>query len=151
VDSPARLSDPKPPARVAGSQNEIETALDTADAFLQQSKQLSLLSLYEQRINRSIQKNMDQLRQVQTARKAEQSQQMEQAMLLAQQSLIKGIEYKPAGDGFVYSSAEINRAIDRNNRLREAKLATAATTFEPNPAIQPTRRKIPVSIANRAA
>ena len=110
----------------AGSQNEIETALDTADAFLQQTKQLSLLSLYEQRINRSIQKNMDQLRQVQTERKAEQSKQMEQAMLLAQQSLIKGLEYKPASDGFVYSTAQINQAIDRNNRLTEAVMATKA-------------------------
>jgi hypothetical protein len=110
----------------AGSENEIETALDTADAFLQQTKQLSLLSLYEQRINRSIQKNMDQLRQVQTERKAEQSKQMEQAMLLAQQSLIKGLEYKPASDGFVYSTAQINQAIDRNNRLTEAVMATKA-------------------------
>lgn len=137
----------------AGTQGEIETALDTADAFLRESKQLSLLSLYEQRINRSIQKNIDQLRQLQTERKAERKEQMEQAMLLAQLSLSKGIAYDPAIDfpapakplvtnatdgqalspevlgqgrellagGFVFSSAEINRAIDRNNRLNEAR------------------------------
>jgi hypothetical protein len=105
----------------AGSQSEVETALATADAFLREAKQLQLLTLYEQRINRAIQKNMDQFRALQTERKAENETQMEQAMLLAQQSLIKGLPYNPAADGFVYSSAEINRAIDRNNRLNEAK------------------------------
>jgi hypothetical protein len=132
----------------AGSQSEIGTALDTADAFLREAKQLQLLTLYEQRINRAIQKNMDQLRALQTERKAESKQQMDEAMLLAQLSLSKGMPYDPAIDfpaigracalaalspqesgqrrqplvsGFVYSSAEINRAIDRNNRLNEAK------------------------------
>jgi hypothetical protein len=46
---------------------------------------------------------------------------MEQAMLLAQQSLITGLPYDPTNDGFVYSTAEINRAIDLNNRLNEAR------------------------------
>ncbi len=103
------------------SQSETETALDTADAFLRESKQLNLLSLYEQRISRAIQKNMDQLRQLQTERKAERKLQMEQAMLLAQQSLIKGLPYNPVDDGFVYSTSEINREIDRTNRLNEAR------------------------------
>jgi hypothetical protein len=137
----------------AGSQSEIETALDTADAFLRESKQLQLLTLYEQRINRATQKNMDQLRQLQTERNAGRKAQMEEAMLLAQLSLSKGMAYDPAIDfpgngqacqspfmgdtalsfqqsgqgrsmvarGFVYSSAEINQAIDRNNRLNEAR------------------------------
>jgi hypothetical protein len=120
----------------AGSQSAIETALDTADAYLREAKPLQLLSLYEQRINRSIHKNMDQLRQLQTERKATRSQQMQEACLLAQLSLSQGSAYDPAIDfpppvprtatagaanGFVFSSVEINRAIDRNNRLDEAR------------------------------
>jgi predicted ribosome quality control (RQC) complex YloA/Tae2 family protein len=103
------------------SQSETEPALNNADAFLREAKQLQLLSLYEQRINRAIEKNMNQLRQLQTERKAARKLQMEQAMLLAQQSLIKGLPYNPVNDGFVYSTSEINREIDRTNRLNEAR------------------------------
>jgi len=153
----------------AGSQSAIETALDTADAFLREVKQLQLLGLYEQRINRGIHKNMDQLRQLQTERKAERTRQLEEACLLAQLSLSQGKSYNAAADfpatsgangqalspqpsdrrqeplvsgttngqdlspqqssqrrdplvvGFVFSTAEINRTIDRNNRLNEAR------------------------------
>ena len=143
----------------AGSEGVVETALLTADAFLKEAKQLQLLTLYEQRINRAIQKNMDQLRQVQNERKAERSQQLEQAMLLAQLSLSKGIPYNPAHDlaagapvsGFVYSSAEINRAIDRKNRLTEAVMATKAAIVGTIAPIQPVNRKTPLAMSNRAA
>src|ERR1700721_2072805 len=51
---------------------QIDASLTTAQVFTLQSKQLQLLTLYEQRINRSIQKNMAILQQLQTTRKAEQ-------------------------------------------------------------------------------
>ncbi|MGA2711467.1 MAG: hypothetical protein ABSG41_00050 [Bryobacteraceae bacterium] len=48
---------------------------------------------------------------------------MEEAQLLAQVSLSNGLPYIPQRDGFVFSSAEINRAIDRDNRLKAARQA----------------------------
>ncbi len=104
----------------AGAQSGVEAALDAADAYLREAKQLQFLGLYEQRINRAIHKNLDQLRQFQSERKAEREKQLEQAALLAQQSLSKGIAYDAGRDGFVFSTAEINARIDRNNRLNEA-------------------------------
>ncbi len=81
---------------------------------------------------------MDLLRQFQTERKAARKEQMEQAMLLAQQSLIKGLPYNPVNDGFVYSTSEINREIDRTSRLNEAR------RIDPN---TPKPKKQPFSIA----
>src|ERR1700679_4219152 len=51
---------------------QIDASLTTAQVFTLQSKQLQLLTLYEQPINRSIQKNMALLQSLQAARKAEQ-------------------------------------------------------------------------------
>ena len=61
---------------------------------------------------------------------------MEEAQLGSQLSLSQGLAYDPAEfrtgasplcgsskDGFVFSNAEINRAIDRNNRLKAARQA----------------------------
>ena len=50
---------------------QIDAALTTARVFTMESKQLQLLTLYEQRLNRSLQKNLALLQSLQAARKAE--------------------------------------------------------------------------------
>ena len=112
---------------------EIETgifsmATDPAAIFLQHSKELERLTLYESRINRNIQRNLAQLKSLQTERKAERAKQMAEAELLAQVNLSQNLPYHPEHDGFVFSATEINTAIDRNNRLQTARnqLAVAA-------------------------
>jgi hypothetical protein len=54
---------------------QIDTACSQTQTFLQKSDELNRLSLYEQRLNRSIQKNMALLKQLQKERKAEQQSQ----------------------------------------------------------------------------
>jgi hypothetical protein len=54
---------------------QIDTACSQTQTFLQKSDELNRLSLYEQRLNRSIQKNMAMLKQLQKERKAEQQAQ----------------------------------------------------------------------------
>ena len=111
---------------------EIETAIfaqgDPGTIFLQHAKELERLTLYESRISRNIQRNLAQLKSIQADRNAERAQQMSEARLLAQLSLSQGHSYDPARDGFVFSSPEVNAAIDRDNRLQTARgrLATAA-------------------------
>ena len=111
---------------------EIETGIfnqgDASAIFLQHAKQLERLTLYESRISRNLQRNLAQLKALQTQRKAERDQQMDEARLLAQVNLSQGLHYHPDHDGFVFSSAEVNAAIDRDNRLQTARghLATAA-------------------------
>ncbi len=102
---------------------QIDDALTTARVFTMESKQLQLLTLYEQRLNRAVQKNLAILQSLQTARKAQRETEMKEAAVLLQLSEMRGLEYQPAKDGFVFSTAEIHYAIDRQQRL-----ARAATT-----------------------
>ena len=108
-----------------GERREIHIALADARTFQNQASQFQLLTIYEQRINRNLQRNLKQLHELQTERKAQRDSAFEEAQLLAQLNLINGIPNDPAAgseqNGFVFSNAEINRAIDRNNRLREAR------------------------------
>ena len=101
---------------------QIDDALTTARTFTMESKQLQLLSLYEQRINRAIQKNLALLKSLQAARKANREAAMKEAATLLKLSEMKGSEYIPARDGFTFSTAEIHAAIDREQRLQRASI-----------------------------
>jgi hypothetical protein len=109
---------------------ELKIALADAQTFQEQAAKFNLLTIYEQRINRNIHRNLAQLRELQAERKAQQAQAMEEATLLAQANLVNGLPYEPHRDGFEFSPAEINRAIDRDNRLQAAK---ALKTSNPKP------------------
>jgi len=99
---------------------QIDAALISARVFTQESKQLQLLTLYEQRLNRAVQKNLALLQSLQTTRKAEHEAAMKEAASLLKLSEMKGLEYSPAKDGFVFSTPEIHAAIDRSQRLHRA-------------------------------
>ena len=99
---------------------EIHAALTAAKVFQVESKQLQLLTLYEQRINRSIQKNLATLQALQTARLAKREAEMKEAKKLLQLSEMKGLPYEPGKDGFVFSTAEIHSRIDKDRRLNRA-------------------------------
>jgi hypothetical protein len=108
-----------------GERREIRIALADARTFQAYANQFQLLTLYEQRINRSLQQNLKQLQELQTERREQREQAFEEAQLLTQLNLMNGLPYDPDADagknGFVFSIAEINRAIDRDNRLQEAR------------------------------
>jgi hypothetical protein len=102
---------------------QIDAALTTARVFTMESKQLQLLTLYEQRLNRAIQKNLAILQSLQSARKAQHEAAMKDAANLLRLSEMRGLEYQPAKDGFPFSTTEIHAAIDRNQRLERASTA----------------------------
>ena len=102
---------------------QFDAALTTAYVFQHEAKELNLLTLYEQRINRAIQKNLALLQSLQAARKAQREKAMQEAPSLLQLSEMRGVEYHPAADGFVFSTAEIHTAIDRHRRLKRAATA----------------------------
>jgi len=99
---------------------QIDAALVSARVFTLESKQLQLLTLYEQRINRSLRKNLAMLQSLQASRKAEHEAAMQEAAALLKLSQMKGLEYFPAKDGFLFSNDKIHAAIDREQRLRRA-------------------------------
>jgi hypothetical protein len=100
--------------------DEAGDALTTARVFTIESKQLQLLTLYEQRLNRSVQKNLALLQSLQSARKVQRETAMKEAANLLRLCEMKGLAYQPANDGFVFSTDEIHGAIDRQQRLTRA-------------------------------
>jgi hypothetical protein len=100
---------------------EVRNALDDAQSFLDHARELNLLTLYEQRIHRNMQRNLNQLGELQKERTTERRQRMEEAKLLAQLSLANGVAFDPVKNGFEFSNAEINLAIDKDNRLKAAQ------------------------------
>jgi hypothetical protein len=108
----------------------IDAALTTAHVFTLESKQLQLLTLYEQRINRDLQKNLAMLQSLQATRKAEREAAMKEAAALLILSERKGLEYDPAKDGFEFANDQIHAAIDREQRLQRAS-TTDFSKFRP--------------------
>jgi hypothetical protein len=110
-------------------QPEMDHALSQARTWLDDGKHIQLLSLYQQRIQRSIERNMAELRTLRAERKVARDQALEEALLLAQLAQSKGEKYDAAADfssellrtDSVFSPSEINRLIARNQRLNEAR------------------------------
>jgi len=120
-------------------QRQFDQAVSQAKTWLAEGRNIQLLSLYEQRIQRSISKNMAELRTLRAERLAARQQATEEAVLLAQLAKSKGETYKMAADfasrEFVFSSAEIEPLIARKQHLDEAR-ALPKTRMNPNPALQ---------------
>ena len=88
---------------------EVHAALTAARTFTREAKSIELLTLYEQRINRSLQKNLALLQQLQATRKAEATQ----AAILPQPTESKGL---PRTNGSVFSNDQIHPVIDAKPR-----------------------------------
>jgi hypothetical protein len=107
---------------------EVDTALAQSRTWTEQAHNLHLLTVYEQRINRAVEKNTAQLKALQTERKAVAERAREEATLFVKLAESKGEIYEPALDfspasawgGFVFSSHEIARRRERASRLSEA-------------------------------
>jgi hypothetical protein len=107
---------------------EVDTALAQSRTWTEQAHNLHLLTVYEQRINRAVEKNTAQLNALQSARQASHQQAEEQAILFVQLAESKGETYVPAADfipasdwgGFVFASAKIAAIRQRASRLQEA-------------------------------
>jgi hypothetical protein len=67
---------------------------------------------------------------LQAVRKAEGEAAMKEAASLLKLSEMRSLEYIPAKDGFVFSTAEIHSAIDREQRLERAS-TTDFSKFRP--------------------
>jgi hypothetical protein len=109
---------------------EVDAALAQGRTWVEQAKNLQLLTTYEQRIRRSVEKNMAELRGLQAERKAAVEQAEKEARVLVQLAEAEGGDYDPASDfppesqpvGFVFSRSAAKRQIDRELRLRRAWL-----------------------------
>jgi hypothetical protein len=125
---------------------QVQDALTQAVVFNKQAKNFALISLYEQRINRNIEKNQKNLAALQEERRNALRQVAQDATLLARAAAAEAAlpqkpktmaagqtaappEFtaapKPASTtstrGFVFSSDQIDRYLDRESRMDRAR------------------------------
>ena len=111
---------------------EINAAFAGAITWEKESKALERLSIYEQRLNRTMHKNLAALQALQATRKAREAKAMAEAELLLQFSEINGVAFDPAQNGFVFTLSQITVSLNRNRRLKEAYEAINGPLPSPN-------------------
>jgi hypothetical protein len=134
--------------RAAGAAYEaeqlpIDESIAQALTWLAKSDNFQLLALYEQRINRTIERSMVELRTLRAERQAAFDKTLEEIQLLSQLAASKGEKYEVAADfppellgtNSVFSVAAITLLIARNQRLTEAR-DQAKTGVKPKPGVR---------------
>jgi hypothetical protein len=127
---------PAPTGRYQSDDPRLQPAASDAATFLHQSAHFDRLGLYEQRLTRTLHKNLATLRGLQTERRRHESQAQAEEVLLARASDINGLPYEtpasPTPNGFVFSNAQIHAAAHRASALDVAQ----ATLRETPPRVQ---------------
>ena len=101
----------------------IRASLATASALSTCCRELSALSLHEQRLSRLYERTLNQLRELQAARRGHELDAMNNAANLRKFHEMNDLPYDPAEDGFVFSIQEIDSHIRRAGRQKEANRA----------------------------
>jgi hypothetical protein len=104
---------------------QAAAALAEGMTWISESKNLQLLTLYESRIRRALEKATEELNRLQAARKQAYAQAQQDAIRLVKVAMSEGEEYDPGDDfepasahgEFVFSESELARLIDRRNRI----------------------------------
>ncbi|HTB15886.1 MAG TPA: hypothetical protein VK752_30155 [Bryobacteraceae bacterium] len=81
---------------------------------------LATLSLYSQRLSREFERTRTELCKIQKTRRAQDDKALDDFLDIREMYEGKGEVYDPSEDGFVFSRSQINEAILRRNREREA-------------------------------
>jgi hypothetical protein len=100
--------------------SEIHSAMTAARAFRDDSKSFVNLSIYEQRLHRSMKESLRQLRELQTERRERENTEMDDAIRLLKTQQMKGLVN---GVGVVHASAEIVLEAARRARHEDSLLA----------------------------
>jgi hypothetical protein len=104
-----------------GNNAPIHTAFIHAKVFRRDAKQMQLLSLYESRIRRNLEKNEKTLAAMQAQRQAELANALEEAELLAELAAHENRAFDPQAFGFVFSLEEITTGIEKKKLLIRAR------------------------------
>ncbi len=95
---------------------EIQATVIEAASVAKQAGTLERLSLYEQRIQKSFERYIAQLKQAQTDREAKRLAELEEARILYEFSKTRDLPWQPSDDGFVFSLAQIELYTYRYHR-----------------------------------
>src|ERR1022692_2424628 len=110
--------------------SEIHSAMTAARAFRNDSKSFVNLSIYEQRLHRSMKDSLRQLRELQTERREREKTEMDNAIRLLKTQQMKGLPTEPEapiqGIRVVYATAKTTPESPRRDRLADSLLAEDA-------------------------
>ena len=107
---------------------QVDDALAQARTWMQDARNLQLLTIYEQRIRRAVDKAVTQLESIQTKREQAVKEDMRQAKILYELAQAEGKPYQPEAyfttappvRESVFSTAEIARELSRDKLIRNA-------------------------------
>jgi hypothetical protein len=103
----------------------ITGATKMAAAIGTHVKALANLSMHTERLSRQFEKTVTQLRDLQKTRLDKQQQDLETTLDMMEEHKAKGETYSPSEDGFVFSPAQISRAIHIRQAQKFQKAAAA--------------------------
>src|ERR1700675_4895336 len=116
--------------RIRANHPEAEDALAMAMAYREHNRAFANISIYRQRLTREFERTLVLLRQIQAERRKNEERQLDDAVrilkMLNHQSLpdqaapYNPAPYNPADDGFVFSKAEIETYMGREERRQQA-------------------------------
>jgi hypothetical protein len=106
----------------------VDSCLAEGKVWKEHAHSLMLISLYETRMRRAVEKDMAALEALQAKRKEAYAQAQNEAIRLAQLAASQGEEYDPGDDfvpasaygEFVFSEPDLLRVLDRRNRVTRA-------------------------------
>ncbi len=101
---------------VEASHPQAGAALAMAMSFRQNARDFANLSIYGQRLSRQFERTLAQLRELQEARRAAEKRDLYQAAAILKMHQDQDLLYDPAEDGFVFSIAELNAFVRRDDR-----------------------------------
>ena len=114
---------PAEDSQPAHADPEIRASLAAASALSTCCRELSAISLHEQRLSRLYERTLNQLRELQAARRDQERTAIANAANLRKFHEMNNLPYDPAEDGFVFSIQEIDSHIRRAGRQKEANRA----------------------------
>ncbi len=109
---------------------QVDEAFAQTHTWARESRNLQLLTIYEQRIQRSVDKNLNRLEALRTRREETAKEDMRQAKLLYQLAQAEGRPYQPEAyfstapiaRESVFSTPEVAREFNLEKRLHDAKI-----------------------------
>ncbi len=121
-------------AASSGSANYLDTAFADACTFRLEAKRFDLMSLYEQRMNRTLHRNIALLRELQAERKRNYEQDKKEEVIIARlhefNEMPISVPATPSRNGFLFSNEEIAVAA-----VRQRYVDTATSLLKNTPHI----------------
>src|SRR5205085_4908083 len=102
---------------------DVQAAMTAIRTLTSRPDELKLLSLYEQRINRTLQGAYKELKQMQSERKQREEAEMFQANRISKMFRLKEETYNPADDGFVFSTKKFTAYQSLDQHMQQVRIA----------------------------